>query len=283
MKNEETIYNDENTQYDDTQEVKNEETNQPKKGATWRKVAFGTGTGILLGGAASFATTKVMAATGEEEEQPENEEFHVVEDTNAMSDGEVDIATGVTDDMSFGEAFAAARAEVGSGGAFVWQGNVYSTFTAEEWDSMSAEEREEYNNHFNWGAGTAAQEEEVEVVSVNHEEGETIADPEEITSEPEEVSADVEVLGVVHDEASGANIGTMTVDGQDVYLIDVDGGDDFDYMAVDLNQDGEITEDELVDISNEQISVSHFASQAAEPMYVSNDNEPDYLNDTAEA
>ena len=73
MKNEETIYNDENTQYDDTQEVKNEETNQPKKGATWRKVAFGTGTGILLGGAASFATTKVMAATGEEEEQPENE------------------------------------------------------------------------------------------------------------------------------------------------------------------------------------------------------------------
>lgn len=283
MKNEETNYNDENTQYDDAQNVKQEETNQPKKGTTWRKVAFGMGTGILLGGAASFATTRVMAANDDEEGQQDDGTFNVVEDTNAMSDGEVAIATGVSDDMSFGEAFAAARAEIGTGGAFVWQGNVYSTFTAEEWDAMTAEEREEYNSHFNWSTQTAAetepagqqtQEEEVEVVSVNHEEGET-------SSEPEEVSADVEVLGVVHDDASGANIGAMTVDGQDVYLIDVDGGDDFDYMAVDLNQDGQITEDELVDISNEQISVSHFASQAADPMYASNSDEPDYLNDTA--
>lgn len=290
MKNEETNYNDESTQYDgaqaNSQEVKNDENNaqtgKTKKEATWRKVVFGTSAGILLGGATSFAATKVMAA-GEDGEQQGEDSFQVVEDTNALSDGEVEIATGVSDDMSFGEAFATARAEVGSGGAFVWQGNVYSTFTAEEWDSMSAEEREEYNSHFNWSTQTAVETEvnvteepeEVEVVSVDHPEGNTSVEP-----ETSDTDSDVEVLGVVYDEESEANIGAMTVDGQDVYLIDVDGGDDFDYMAVDFNQDGQITDEEIADISDQQISVSQFASHV-DPMYASNDEGPDYIDDTA--
>ena len=70
MKNEETNYNDESTQYDgaqaNSQEVKNDENNaqtgKTKKEATWRKVVFGTSAGILLGGATSFAATKVMFA-----------------------------------------------------------------------------------------------------------------------------------------------------------------------------------------------------------------------------
>ncbi|NLR94443.1 hypothetical protein [Flammeovirga agarivorans] len=40
----------------------------------------------------------------------------------------------VTDDMTFNEAFAAARKELGAGGVFEWNGTHYATFYAEEVD-----------------------------------------------------------------------------------------------------------------------------------------------------
>lgn len=52
-----------------------------------------------------------------------------------------DIAEDVQDsgenyeDMSFGEAFAAAREDLGPGETFEWHGNSYSTYTAEEWNA----------------------------------------------------------------------------------------------------------------------------------------------------
>ncbi|MBK8624021.1 MAG: hypothetical protein IPN86_00130 [Saprospiraceae bacterium] len=49
-------------------------------------------------------------------------------------------AEGVTDSMSFGEAFKAARAEVGAGGIFEWRGNLYNTYIKSEWDSMDKSE-----------------------------------------------------------------------------------------------------------------------------------------------
>lgn len=57
---------------------------------------------------------------------------------------DLDVATGIDDSMSFNEAFAAARDEVGAGGIFVWHGNTYGTYYAEEWNSMSADDKEQY-------------------------------------------------------------------------------------------------------------------------------------------
>lgn len=67
-----------------------------------------------------------------------------------LVDDEVTVATGVSDDMSFGEAFAAARAEVGAGGVFEWHGGLYGTYYADEWNHMSSTEKAEYGNHFAW-------------------------------------------------------------------------------------------------------------------------------------
>ena len=56
-----------------------------------------------------------------------------------------------TTDLSFGEAFAAARAEVGANGVFEWRGGYYGTYHSDEWSEMSDEFKQAFGNH-NWGA-----------------------------------------------------------------------------------------------------------------------------------
>lgn len=56
----------------------------------------------------------------------------------------VQLSTSVNDEMTFGEAFANARNEMGSGGVFIWRENAYNTFYKEEWAQMAPEERESF-------------------------------------------------------------------------------------------------------------------------------------------
>ena len=297
MKTEETIYdnkvnNEEETQLDnqaqETQERAKADTGA-KKG-TWRKVATGMGTGILLGGVSSFlmGSTVVTPEDGEitggntTTGGGSNEEQEVI---IGLEDGDVDIATSVNDDMSFSEAFAAARAEVGGGGAFVWNGNVYSTYTAEEWDAMTDAQKEEYYDNLNWSKEDTVAEEkpevEVEIHSTTPENPveEPMAETEiQVTVDEEPV---IEVLGVVHDDETGANFGVMTVDEQEIVFVDVNDDGTFDVMTADVNQDGQITEDEIAYIEDQQISVSDFEAAATDcdDYMAANDAEPDYIND----
>ena len=57
---------------------------------------------------------------------------------------DMEVATSVNDSMSFNQAFAAARHEVGPGGLFVWHGHTYGTYYANEWNAMSPEEHNQY-------------------------------------------------------------------------------------------------------------------------------------------
>lgn len=336
MKNEETIYDNENTVYDDTRvnesaaaagaaeerAAENEAAAPaPKKGSAWKTASVGAGTGILLGTVASFATHKAVA----DEKVPSDQDSVFEQDANdsaqpAWADDEVSVATSVNDDMSFSEAFAAARAEVGPGGAFEWHGGVYGTYTADEWNAMSAEERAEYNDHFSWSnhtttssASSGASAAEPEVASADTGEGEDYAQNAEADDDVEAVSVDeldpaaeetadlsggdaagtddvevavvdsnpeVEILGVTYDNDLGVNIGDMTVDGQDVVLVDVTDNGHFDYMMVDADGNGEISDNEVFDIADQGISVEEFANAATGgDMYASNDSETDYIND----
>ena len=122
---------------DDEKTIVAYEANEPaedKKSDTMRKVAIGGGIGILLGASAAAIAQTVSNQSGEADDDVEVEP---APDT-------VSVASGVTDGMSFGDAFAAARAELGPGGMFTWHGNSYSTYTADEWDGMSSAERAEY-------------------------------------------------------------------------------------------------------------------------------------------
>lgn len=184
--------------------------------------------------------------------------------------GNIHVADGVTDSMSFSQAFAAARAEVGAGGAFEWHGTVYSTYTAEEWKAMSSTERAEFNNHFAWNhvnhSSTNVDADvnpagvnEVEVVSTestpeSNMETQKVSHIEIIDANPEQ---EIEVLGVVHDSETGANIGGLNVDGQDVFLVDIDGDLEFDVAASDLNNNGQLDDGEAIDIHGAGFTTDH--------------------------
>lgn len=53
----------------------------------------------------------------------------------------------VSDDLSFADAFAAARAQVGAGGVFEWHGGVFSTYYENEWDGMTPQQQHQYTAH----------------------------------------------------------------------------------------------------------------------------------------
>ncbi|MBP6023154.1 hypothetical protein [Ferruginibacter sp.] len=62
------------------------------------------------------------------------------------------IASTVSNSMNFSQAYEQARKEVGSGGVFAWHGQLFNTFSAAEWDSMSDVDKQNYLNDINTDA-----------------------------------------------------------------------------------------------------------------------------------
>ena len=286
MKSEETVYD--KTKYDkvknDPKEPRNnpntptvEETNKENKNASLKGKAASIGTGILMGGLGAFAAMEAEAMDFNSSEITEGQ------NNVTWNDGEVDIAENIKDDMSFKEAFEAARKEVGPGGAFEWRGNVYNTFTAEEWNGMSKEEREEYASHFKLESPEDDNTKTTEnMMAENDPEDEETMTAEVDDVESEDIDPDIEILGIEHDDDNNSNYAEIMIDGENAVLVDVDGMDDtFEYLAADLNGDGEITPDEIADISDEDISVSSFEDDIIgdDSLYADNDIENDYTND----
>lgn len=81
-----------------------------------------------------------------------------------------EIATNVNDDMSFAEAFAAARNEVGAGGYFVWHNKPFNTYYKEEWDSMSPEQRQQASEGILQDYRNETDEQDIHPAVVVHDE-----------------------------------------------------------------------------------------------------------------
>lgn len=105
-------------------------------------------------------------------------------------------------------------------------------------------------------------------------------------------SGDVEVLGVTQDPDSGMTIGQIRVDGEDAVLVDVDSDQTFDVLAQDANHDGQLQDNEMVDIHDAHITTQDLGG--VQPTTASTDdvnvnvddggiagtdNEPDYIDD----
>lgn len=202
--------------------------------AAWKNVLIGGVPGILIG---SFAAASV---------HPHDNGEAAVEDTEVRADmvedqdfvqGEIREALSVNDGMTYKEAFAAARAEVGPGGAFVWHGQVYGTYRGDDadWQEMSAEDRAAYSQ---------------QVLAQVHATPYTPAANEpEIVEVSEEVSADVfedddeeidvHIVGAdtadAIDGGSDIVVTSGQVDGVEAVFADTDGDGEIDLVLLDVD------------------------------------------------
>lgn len=256
-----------------------------------KKVAIGTGVGILLGVGTAAAAHHFSGET--------------VPDEDVVVESEVKVAESVNDNMSFSEAFEAARDEVGPGGVFHWHGNSYSTYSESEWNSMSEEERADYgervkpevqgdknltSQHTEHHTTTTVEHHHV-TASHHHDNEDQI-----ITVKPED--PDVELIGVEDEvlaDGSVVTVGAATVNGHNVVVVDVDHDTVFDVAYVDANDNGTIDRGETIDISDSHLTVnefshiggSHTAMETHHEDLASNDvntgyddnGMPDYMND----
>ncbi|MBQ6155528.1 MAG: hypothetical protein IJK22_02900 [Bacteroidales bacterium] len=139
----------------------NEKTKRKEKVISKKRVAGIAAGGAVLGAAGAaipffaFGKDTVSSASHtvptEEEYSPDEtpgtqdvpaEPVGVDPASNGTSD--LPVASCVTDGMTFNEAFAAAREEVGPGGIFYYHGHAHGTYYESEWNSMTQDEKEEY-------------------------------------------------------------------------------------------------------------------------------------------
>lgn len=300
----------ENTIYGTAQEQPESETKkqQADGNSSWQQVSIAGVTGILMGAAGmyaanAFADEQSAETDGQQGSGSAETQSHTTD--NGLHVAEVD------QNLSFGEAFAAARNEVGPGGVFHWHGGIYNTYTAQEWNSMSAGERaqfaqqvqpeiqpgEERTGHHEARHDTARHDNSSHKTDDdNHDnDGNTPKPP---TPKPEDDEPEVHFLGVdqVQTESGQTmNVGHMVIGDQEVALVDVDNNMVFDVAISDRNDNGKIDENEVIDISDRQLTVTDFAlasnmqqgsGDPDQPEMASQsqqdhiaDDMPDYMND----
>lgn len=243
---------------DDLKNDSQSENNVSKKDSeqnSWREVVMGGFSGIALGAVGVlFTGAKLPDSAPKQTTTPEPGESPLspgIESASAIT-----IATDVNDDMSFSEAFASARHEVGANGAFVWHGQVYTTCYAEEWNALSPEEQNAFSS--NAIAATNGQQ----IQSHDHSDVITVYDPSVDQGDVADgVTIGVNVLGVetvVTEEGNVVNLGIAEMEGHDALFIDEDGDGVFDSMAIDGNNDGIIEDNEIMDVFDPNLNVETF-------------------------
>lgn len=211
-----------------------------KKNMSWGKVIGGAVAGVLLESINSFVTAKVIATESPSETADDTAVGSYASASDSLSDAtaisvltdsEVVMASSVSEGMTFSKAFATAREEVGAGGAFEWHGNVYSTYTVDEWDNMTPEEKNEYRRHFNWGgqdfdddtlAATSEScievDEDIEFAEVEDQDSDIAEECGELNPEIVAANSEVKVLCVVNDD-TGVDIAGEVDDEQEHIMI----------------------------------------------------------------
>ncbi len=123
------------------------------EGNSKTRLAALAGFGVILGVGGAMAYNAVRPAPEISEDDVQVDETsgntakspaHEVENFDEISH-----ATTPTDDMSFNQAFAAARSEVGANGVFEWRNGVYHTYYAEEWSNFSDDYKAKFSS-YNW-------------------------------------------------------------------------------------------------------------------------------------
>lgn len=302
MNEETTRLINENTAIKGQQKVKNQnppttniESTSKKRTQTGNAIAAGVGG--FVAGATVGATTIAAATTSgqklqEEVEETKDENVETPEQDQAILANDEGIRYAHVDADNFNDAFAQAREQVGPGGVFEYNGRLYGTYTAEEWDSMSGQERADYQsrvneiapshhstpNHTHANANVTNEE--------NHEPTPEMIDANSEMIDPEPVDNEIRVLGVeaVQDgEGNIMNVALVECEGDQALLVDVDNNGAIDILLHDDNSDGQLQDTEIHDISEAGLEVADLiqaqAASEGDVLYAANDDMPDYVND----
>ena len=216
----------------------------------WMKVTVGAVGGILLGGGSVYAATQADNTSSLEEglsdvgAAVENISLDNTEETVSEENaGEQPDASPsspaynptiytsapiahVSNNLSFADAFAAARAQVGPGGVFSWHGGVYGTYYETEWDAMSDAQRMQY-----------AQSVHTEYTPHEYHEMHPMAH-----HQNPEYDSDVEII----DDVEPQVVARGTVAGHEAVAIDVTGNNDPDVMIIDADDSHSLTDPDVV-------------------------------------
>jgi hypothetical protein len=275
--NEETIIEKNSVVAATNGSVENKQESNP-----WKYVTLGGMPGILLGAGLLYAgQTSAQALAQAEEVVASDGKSNGDEVTNGQSSQEYCDALSivpdslhvaqVSDSMSFSEAFAAARAEVGPGGVFYWHGGVYGTYYANEWDAMTAEDKQEFA--------------ELVQPEINANQVPTPTD-----AHPDIAVQDSQVVDDA--EAQLAQQISENFDmGGDVHIVGYANYDDHLMVGYDLDNDGEAdvaiidvdgnfalsSDDVIVDTSGNAVTIGDLAG--TDPTFMANMENPDVASD----
>lgn len=226
---------------------------------TWKPVTISGFTGILMGAGAMYAAQKYVindeapvAEAGEEDQQ--------------LKEMVVD------DNLSFREAFDTARAELGAGGVFHWHGKIFNTYTSDEWQAMTHEDKELFAQQVkpevspadidtNQIAEAASVDYDVQVVDdiaqnvdVQMVDDVTVAAvnvDEQQSDAPVSEDDDVRIVGYGDIDLVNGNTVTveeLEINGQRVAVIDVDHDGVGDIAMSDLNHNNRPDAGEVIDL-----------------------------------
>lgn len=235
----------------------------------WKKVAIGSAAGILLGAGA------IYAVSGEEKQDAASTASSPTADKQPAKVGEV------SDDMSFTDAFNSARAQVGAGGVFHWHGGIYSTYTADEWDNMTADNREEYaqaikpeirademENSYVADAHTTSHSQtadaKADVEPVSHASVQTAV------HQQEDVESAYVAASQSHQDTTNADddvhvVAQGTVQGHAAAAVDLNGDGDADVAVIDINDNHVLDDpDVVVDHQGNMATVGQLAEAAGQ-------------------
>ena len=216
----------------------------------WKSVLVGGVPGIVIGAMSHNTAGMVSGLINPISEAP----TPVEGDSDAVVTPAAQVleSHSVSDGMSFSEAFATARAEVGPGGAFVWHGRVYGTFRADdpEWIEMTQEQRAEYADYVVsqvHAAPYTPSEDEPEIIEIPEDYSGEIPDDEvsleEVREELADEDADVHILGVEipdTEEPEEEPVAEDEEDGADAVFADTDGDGEVDLVLIEDTPDADV-------------------------------------------
>lgn len=310
---------------DETTQLLNDSVQSPKQKPQFnpapakRKInaaAVASGAGGFVAGAAVGAATigatasnpeatpdEVITATEEETPQVEaepvdvdandaansSESAQIPEDSMSVVNEEIKVAQVTAD--NFNDAFAQARAQVGAGGVFEYNGQLYGTYLEDEWNEMSTQERADYYNrvadaHPNYASHStpSTHSGQPQVTHTAAMVDDSIAPDAEMIA-VEQVDDSIHVLGVQavsNEQGDIMNVALVESQGDMAMLIDIDNDGTIEVALHDDNYNGNIERDEIHDVSGANIQVEDLynaSQQQYEAYNTSMDDMPDYTND----